>query len=103
MLITETYSFSEIVDMKKEDFDSVISECTDNVGSLSGLKVLLSSQYGANSQMIAELNKKVLANDEKSGECLNLINQLFGVQFNLEYKVLKITELVNSKLGVATQ
>ena len=89
------FEFSEIIDMKQEEFDSAMTNDKSSIGLISNLRNLLVMQYEENRITIESLTNKALSSDksgdkETSDKCRDLISQLYGIQFGIEYKVCKI-------------
>lgn len=86
----EENTFSSVIDMKREEFDSAL-KCTQmTLGDLTGLSNLLTLQYEQLVLEIKELselyNKKDTDEDTKKA-ITKTIQDIYLIMFSLEYKV----------------
>lgn len=90
-------SFSELVDMKKEQFDKVLEYDDSNVGYLTNLRKMLSLQYDGIKVQIDALSKMAVSegtSEETSQKCLSTIQSMYGILFSLEYKACAIYQKI---------
>ena len=91
------YTFSELVCMKKEEFDSVLNNDDSGVGFLINMRKLISMQYEQIKYQVDALTKKSLDSDADlytKSKCISTIKGLYAILFNLEYKACALYEKV---------
>lgn len=87
------YSFSELIDLSKEQFDLVLSRDDSNVGYLENLRKLLSAHYdGVKVQIdaLTELHNDKDTDNETKQDCIETIKGMYKILFSIEYKACAI-------------
>lgn len=87
----EDYSFVEIIDMKKGDFEKSFEVSAMNLGQIESLRKLLSLQFEAMGQQVKDLNdhkqRAEESNDTETAKTAQgLIEQISSLMFSMEYK-----------------
>lgn len=93
------YTFSELVDMKKEQFDEMIKYDKSSVGYLTNLKKLLSLQYDGIKVQIDALSKMSAdssTDEDTKAKCLTTIQNMYAILFSLEYKACVIYQKIQN-------
>lgn len=83
------YTLSELIDMKKEQFDTILEHDKSNVGYLSSFQKLMSLQYDSIKIQVAALSEMAVdknTDEETKLKCLSTIKSMYGILFSLEYK-----------------
>lgn len=91
------YSFSELIDLSKEQFDLVLSRDDSNVGYLENLRKLLSAHYdGVKVQIdaLSELHNNKDTDEVTKQKCIETIKGMYKILFSIEYKACAIYEKV---------
>lgn len=91
------YSFSELVDLKKEQFDRAFEHDESSVGYLTNLRKLLSLHYDSINVQIDSLSKMAVddsTDEETKSKCLTTIQNMYGILFSLEYKACVIYQKI---------
>lgn len=87
------YSFSELIDLSKGQFDLVLSRDDSNVGYLENLRKLLSAHYdGVKVQIdaLTELHNDKDTDNETKQDCIETIKGMYKILFSIEYKACAI-------------
>lgn len=93
------YTFSELVDMKREQFDMMFKHDESSVGYLTNLKKLLSLQYDSIKVQIDALSKMSVdssTDEETKVKCLTTIQNMYAILFSLEYKACVIHQKIQN-------
>lgn len=91
------YSFSELVDLKKSQFDSVLENDESNIGFLTNVKKMMSMEYDQIAVQVKALSSMASdseTDEETKSKCLNTIKGMYAILFSLEYKACAITEKI---------
>lgn len=90
------YSFSELVDLHREQFDAVLDKDTSNITYLTNLRKLISMHYDNIKLQVDLLSEKVINSTENEikGKCLDIIKDMYFILFSLEYKACAINDKI---------
>lgn len=93
------YSFSELIDLSKEQFDLVLSRDDSNIGYLENLRKLLSAHYdGVKVQIdaLSELHNNKDTDVDTKQKCIETIKGMYKILFSIEYKACAIYKKTQS-------
>lgn len=91
------FSFSQLIDLSKEQFDVVLSRDNSNIGYLTNLRKLLSAHYeGVKVQIdaLSELHNNPDTDVKTKQKCIETIKGMYKILFSIEYKACAIYEKV---------
>ena len=94
-------TFNELMDMSKEDFDTVLSHDHNNIGFYTSLRKLLALQYEQMQNMVSALRLKE-SDPETAEEAVKLKEQALAIMMKTEYKAMKLHEKEKSLNGEIT-
>jgi len=93
------YSFSELIDLSKEQFDLVLSRDDSNIGYLENLRKLLSVHYESvkvQVDALTELYNNKDTDEATKQKCIKTIKGMYKILFSIEYKACAIYEKTKS-------
>ena len=81
--------FSEIIDLKREDFEQSLKVSKMNVGMLESLRKMMSLQHESMAVTISALSELMVKPDTSEADkeqAKNTIQNMYLIMFSLEYK-----------------
>lgn len=100
--LEEYEKFSEIIDLKREEFEQSLNISNMNVGMLESLRKMLSLQHESMATIIRDLSD--LINQEDTSEAdkqqaKDTIESMYLIMFSMEYKATLIYSKVKKLTG----
>ena len=93
----QDYSFSELVDLHREQFDIVLAKDTSNITYLTNLRKLISVHYDnikLQIDLLSEMANNTSTDSTVKDKCISTIKDMYFILFSLEYKACAIYDKV---------
>lgn len=92
----QDYSFSELVDLHREQFDTVLAKDTSNITYLTNLRKLISVHYDSIKLQMDLLSEMANTSTDSTvkDKCISTIKDMYFILFSLEYKACAINNKV---------